>query len=245
MPGANDKNAKPGAGEGNDQETKDKKAAGEGGEGEGTGGQAGDNDNGGGDEALFTDPEKVKKLVSDLRKENAKARTKNKERDSEFESMRGTIDKLKKALGGDEADDTPPEEKITHLTQSVQAAEGRMAILELALEHGIPSKDVKYLGYLLAEEAGSLEEGEEVSEERILEIVGEVKSRTAPASAAASSTGVKGDQGGKKSPAGNGSGEVTVEQFAAMNMGERSDLFAKNQPLYNKLFAQAAKERLL
>ena len=232
MRDANDGTGSAGAGatggEGSADETKSKGTA-----------DAGTDGGGGEGEGDFSDPEKAKAEIKKLRAENAKHRTKNKSLETEFGAMKETVGKLKQALGieGDEAD---PEKQIASLKAQNEALQFETAVGEICREQDIPRASEKYFKFLLAQEFETLGEGEEISEERIIEIAAEAK-KLAPA-AAQSSTGL--NNGNKPPPAGT-SGEVSVAQFAKMNSGERSQLYVKNPNLYTKLFEEAKEKKLL
>lgn len=233
MPDANDGNtgsagAGAAGGEGSADETKLKAAA-----------DAGANSGGDEGEGDFSDPEKAKAEIKKLRAENAKHRTKNKSLETEFGAMKETVGKLKQALGI-EGDDADPEKQIASLKAQNEALQFETAVGEICREQDIPRASEKYFKFLLAQEFDALEEGEEITEERIIEIAAEAK-KLAPA-AAQSSTGL--NNGNKPPPAGSAN-DISVAQFVKMNSGERSQIYVKNPNLYNKLFEEAKEKRLL
>jgi len=235
MPGANNeetngedgKKAGEGAGAGAGEKDPSKEAAGSA------------DDEGGGED--FSDPVKALAEIKKLRAESAKHRTKNKSLEEEFGKMKGTLSKLKSALGvGDEGDDEDPETKIATLKQQNEALQVQSAMVELCREHEIPRQGEKYFNFLIAQEFETLEEGSEISEERILEIAGEAKKMFSSGGNAPSGTGVS----GKKPAPGEAADAISPSQFSKMNPGEKSALYTKNPALYQKLFNEAKEKRL-
>ncbi len=202
---------------------------------------AGSEDDDGGDAGDFSDPAKALAEIKKLRAENAKHRTKNKSLEDEFGKVKGTMSKLKSALGveGDEEDE--PEKQIATLKQQNEALQIQNAMSELCREHEVPRKGEKYFNFLIAQEFESLEEGAEIPEERILEIVKETKQMFSSGNGSGTGTGVG---TGKKPPPGENADAISAAQFAKMNPGEKSVLYTKNPALYSKLFNEAKEKRL-
>lgn len=236
MPGANndktdDKNKNGKAG---DEGT----GAGDEGEKDPSNAAAGSEGDGGDDAGDFADPAKALAEIKKLRAENAKHRTKNKSLEEKLGSIDGTMKKLKSALGvEDESED--PEQKLKTLQAQNEAMQMQMAMSDLCREHEIPRKGEKYFNFLIAQEFESLKEGEEISEDRILEISKETKAMFS--SGGASSTGV--DTSKKPNP-GEKPDSLSAAQFAKMNPGEKSALYVKDPNQYNKLFQEAREKRL-
>jgi hypothetical protein len=187
--------------------------------------------------------DKTKAYIKKLRDESAKHRTKAKELETQFSQMNAKFDGLQKGLKsalGIEGEDDSPEEKIQMLQQTNEAAVFESAVLNIALENAIPSDQVSYLKFLIADKAGSLEEGQEIDEEMLSEIVGKVKLVGGkPKGAASSVTATKTpDNGGAAA-------SMTVEQFAKMTLSEKSQLFQKNQKLYDELMTSARVKKLI
>ena len=208
-------------------------------EGNGTGSQ--DDGDEGEDDSIYSDPKKAAELVKSLRNENAKHRTKNKELGSKLAAMEGTLGKLKKAFGGEEDDESDPAEKVAELSTANERLTMELHLRDIARESGVPAEREKYFRFLLAEKLEGLEEGQELGEEDIAEAVKAATDGFAPKK---TSTGVKPGAGDTPNPDST-SGEVSVDQFAKMNLGEKSALYIKNPDLYNKLFAAAASKRML
>lgn len=230
-----------------DDDKETKKGAGgsdDGGTDEGTDEGEGD---AGSDDELLKDPKKLLSIVKSLRSENAKSRKKNKELVSEFSSVKGTLDKLKKAFGADGDDgESDPADAVQKLATRTEQLETELALRDMASEHGIPKEREKYFRFLLNEKFASLEDGEEVTDEDMAEIVKEALAGATPKKA---STGVNGGTGSDDGKGGKNPDKdkkpVTVEQFSKMNLGERSELYVKNQPLYQQLFDEASAKGML
>lgn len=179
----------------------------------------------------------VQKLISDLRKENGDHRVKNK-------SLAESHGKLKQALvdaGIIEDDSGTAEEKLAAVTNGLQGATLRNAILENALEYGVGKDAIKYFEFLVQDRLASLEEDGELTENDLAELAQEARGRSG---ASGSGTTSVGDSKGTK-PNPQGSGEVTLDQFTAMNITDRTLLFKKNPDVYNRLFAEAKSKKLL
>lgn len=202
---------------------------------DGSEGEEGDSE--GGDEppkkkTIFKSQEDAEKEVLRLRKENARQRLKNKE-------LAKAQKKVKAAVGDDEED--APEEQDDSLAAENAALKLELGVAELAAEHGIPKERRKYLKMLIAERCEDLEDGEELDPETLEEIIAEVQALGGGVKKGGS-TGVntKNQPDAKKK-----TGDVTVEQFAKMNTGEKSALYVSNPDLYNRLFSEANAKRLL
>jgi len=189
---------------------------------------------------LPSDPEELKKYILQLRKENAKHRTKAKNLEDSSTTAEQKLQEMRsnlaKALGLEGEDEVSPEEQVQHLTSYTQQLEIQSALMETALVNGVSANELGYFKYLLAERLEALEEGEELGEEEMAEIVGEVKRVSAAKSA---STGV-----GTKAPAptNTSSGGVTVEQFMKMSVTEKSQLYMRDKSLYERLVEEAKKK---
>lgn len=176
----------------------------------------------------------TKAYIAKLRKENASHRTKAKGLASEKQAADKKLAEVLKVLGITEEE--KPEEKVKNLTQVTQAQSFRVGILELAVEHGIGKDSVEYFEFLVTKEAGKLEEGEELSEDALKEIVAKVgKLGKGKANTGAGT--------GQKPPTPGSSGEVTLDQFVGMSIMEKSDLYQKNPELYKTLMADARKKK--
>ena len=187
--------------------------------------------------------EEQKAYIKGLRDENAKYRTRAKERDSEVQQLSGRLSQfesgLKKLFGEDSEENMTPEQQIESLTAHAEQLEMNNAITEVAMEYGVGKDDMGYFRYKINEALSELEEGAELTEEQLDEIVTDVRAR----SPKPANTSVEGTANQSATPqTAQGSDEISVEQFAKMGLGEKSSLFQKNQDLYNRLSA-AAKEK--
>ena len=229
MPGAEDELEKEGQA-GSDDKEKQGKAGDEGQTGaDDKGGEAGDD---------FSDPAKALAEIKKLRAENAKHRTKNKALDEQMSSLNGKFTALKKALGVED-DEEDPEVKIGRLHAENQALALEVSISRISREHEIPAGQEKYFRFLLAEKMEALEDGQEIGDDDVAEIAAEVKKISGKA--AGNSTGVS---AGKK-PNADGGTTLTVQAFAKMNTGEKSELYAKNPSEYTRLFNEAKSQRMI
>jgi hypothetical protein len=229
MPGAEDQN-QPGADEQEEKKKNNKD--------ESTGNPDDESSNQDDGELDYADAEKVKAEIKKLRAENAKSRVKNKELAQKANLLETTFGNLKKSLGL-EGEDASPEEKIKALQKHNEALQTEIAISGIERENGIPSEHSKYFRFLLSEKMSALEEGAEIDEADLQEIVAEVKGLATKKGK--SSTGVNSPNHRPD----EGAGALTVEKFASMNMGERSQLYAKNRAEYDRLFKAASEKRLL
>jgi hypothetical protein len=203
-------------------------------------------DSPGEDDPMWSDPAKVKSYIKDLRKENAGYRTKAKDFQTKLDEVSGRFSKLegglKNALGLKDEDDLDPEEKVKHLSQKVDGLHFESAVNEIFIEQGLPGgkKGAKYLSFLLQEAASELGENEEVSEEKMEEIVSQVKMTFGSKQ---SSTSVDGN--GNTPPKPGDSGTVTLDEFVSMSIASKTELYSKNKSLYEGLMKQAKTKGLL
>jgi hypothetical protein len=182
-----------------------------------------------GNQRLEDLPDWAQKQIKDLRKESAGHRNKYKSLEDRFGKIESS---LKKAFG-DEDDDLTPEQRLEATQMQLEQQEFQTAITNLALENGIGKDDLDYLGFLVEKQAGALEEGQELSDDDLLEIVQKVKSRNqGPAD---SSVDGKGGNGNPPAPKGD---EVTFEKFSKMSIMEKTKLFRENRALYDKYIVQ-------
>jgi hypothetical protein len=198
-------------------------------------GSGGDDDDDDGDDDPDDDltPEEYKKQIKKLRAENAKRRLKEKKNAEKMNKF----EKALKVLGGDD-DDDDPDKKLDAITSDYESAVTRTAVLELALENGISgSENLEYFEFLMGKALNSLDEGDEMTEEQLEEIL-EKCSAKGGGEKANTSTRDKGK--GKKKPEGDQNGEVTQEEFDKMGMMGKSALYQKNPELYEKLRANSS-----
>lgn len=207
----------------------------------GTGG-SGDG-NGDGDQFDETKVDaKTKKYIEDLRKENAKHRTGKKEVQDKLTASEKQKQDILKVLGL--AADEKPEDKIAKLQTENQSKDFRLSVMESAFSHGIPKDQIDYYEFLLTKEIGALKDGEELAEEKIAEIVGKVKKAQAGSKANSSVNSGDGKGGGGTPPPGD-SKTVTLENFLAMSIMEKSKFYIASPDLYEQYMKQAKSQRKL
>lgn len=179
--------------------------------------------------------EDAQKIIKELRAENAKHRTEKNNLSTRLEK----IEKGLKLVSGDGEDDETAEVKLGKLEPKIQSLEVRNAMYELAIEHSISKADFEYFEFLMSKKFDSLEEGQEMTEEDLEAILGQLKSRSqkAPANTSAG-TGTKPDNA-------SGKDGVTLEQFVKMGMMEKSKLYQTKPDLYASLLSEARNKKLL
>lgn len=187
-------------------------------------------DEGSGDDDGDLSQEDLKKLVAKLRKENATHRAKNKSLEDSFTSVKGELGKVKAALNIKD-DEEDPKTALSKLQAQNESQQMDLAISNLAIENGISKDQLKFFKFLLAEKFEELEEGVEISDDDISEVVQQVKG--ASSGKKQNSTGSDG-----KPPKPNTPAEVTAEQFASMTLAERTEVYDKNPTLYDQLMAK-------
>jgi hypothetical protein len=229
MPGANEEPDDKTAGGQGDQDDKDN------GGGQGPGGKKDDDK-----ETASMSLEDALAEIKKLRKENASRRTASKSQEGEKKQMDEILGKVKQALGIENADEKP-EVIASKLKDQNSALELELGIRDLAIEHQIPAEHLKYFGFLFRERLASLEEGEELDDDGMTEIVGQVKGLGTKTPA---KTGATPPKDGKK-PDAEGAGEPDAEKFSKMSIPEKTALHAKNPALYERLFGEAKQKRLL
>lgn len=170
-------------------------------------------------------PDWAKKQIKDLRKESAKHR-------NNFKTVSEKLSKLenKSKKPNDSQDDEEDEEE--EFDSKAHQIVLDNAILELAVDKGVSKDNLDFFKFLVTKKLNSLEEGEELSEddvEEILEKIPASKGSKGPANTSFGSNGSKG-KGSKKD-----SEVVTEEEFASMGMIARQKLYQKNPDLYKKL----------
>lgn len=188
---------------------------------------------------------KVKKLIKNLRTENAKHRTVNKQ-------LSDSHGKLKKSLieaGVIESDEEPAEEKVKKLTEVTDQATFNNAILSAAIENNVGKGELKYFKFLVNERMEMLEEGEELTDDDLSELAQEAKTKMGGGnSGKRKSTSVGGGKNGsgkENAPDPDEDGGVTLEQFTQMSMAEKVKLYSSNRALYDRYVKEAKEKRLL
>lgn len=189
---------------------------------------------------LSTLPEGVQKYIKDLRKENANYRTQSRNNEDKLDKI---TNGLKSIFGEDDGDQVSPEEQVQILSSHNGSLEFRNSVLTIAVENGLNTDQAEYLEFLIAKEAESLKDNEELSEDVYEELLGKVKGLGGASGGSKTDTSADGDG---TPPAGEGGkGETTVEDFARMSLVQKTKLKNENPNLYNKLFADARKKRML
>lgn len=179
--------------------------------------------------------ERTKKYIEKLRRENGKHRTKANATGSELQALK---ESLKKFIDGD--DDVPAEEQLQVVAAQGEAAMFRAAVLEAAIEHGVGREDREYFEFLVGKRLEEMEEGAELGDEELVEIAKAAK-RAQSGSFGAGRSSVDDSKGAPKNP--NGGGSVTLDQFVAMSITEKSLLYGRNKALYDQLMAEAKSKR--
>ena len=176
--------------------------------------------------------EKTKAYIKKLRDENAGHRRKNKELASTLNLSETQKTAMLKAAGI-EGTDTPPEEVISSLSADNQNLAFSKAVLGIALEHGIPADDVDFLEFAIAKAGNELAEGEELSDDKLAEIVAKVKGRGTKTGSTSVGTGTT------KTPPPGATDQVGLDDFCRMSVTQKSSLFLKNPTLYESLKNEA------
>jgi hypothetical protein len=183
--------------------------------------------------------EKTKAYLAKLRKENAGHRNKNKDLASKVTAEQERTKAILKAAGL--LEEEKPEEKLAATTAQNESLAFHSAVLESAIEHGIPKEGLKYYQFLISEAVNELGEGEEISDEKLAEIVKEAKGfggKKTPANSTVL------DKNGKPivTPDPAATGDMTLEKFCAMGVIERSNFYLKNAAQYEE-FMKLAKAK--
>lgn len=186
---------------------------------------------------------KTKSYLAKLRKENAKYRIDAKESKSKLKAEEEKKKAILRAAGIELEDDEEPTEKLKKVSETNNNLQFRNAILETAVAHGVGSDGLKYFQFLMSEAVNELEEDEELSDEKLAEIVAEAKAKGGKGKAN-TSVGT-GGKGGKEAPKPGASDKVTLEKFTRMTMVEKSKLYETNRALYEELVNEAKKKRVL
>ncbi len=175
--------------------------------------------------------DKTKKYIKKLRGENAKRRTDHNVMTSKMEKW----EKGLKSMFGDDEDETPPEQKLEAMSGQYESAVTENAILKLALENGITgAENVEYFEFQMGKILGSLEEGEEMTEEQLDEVLAKCSRSGGKANTSTKDSG-KGGKGPEKKD-----GETTQAEFDKMGISQKSLLYGKSPELYNKLMANSS-----
>lgn len=184
---------------------------------------------------------KTQAHIAKLRKEAAGHRTKAKDLASQLGKSEEKTKAILKAAGIELEAENPTEQLKIAQAESQQLA-FRTAILESAVENDIAKDQVEFFEFLVSKEAAALKDGEELSEEKMAEIVKKVKAGGGGKGSANSSVGAG---GGKKPPPKENEGEITLEKFTRMTMTEKSKLYETNVDLYTTLSNEARRLKKL
>lgn len=192
------------------------------------GGKPGDDfeaEDGGNFDIGSLDP-RAQQYIKQLRKENAQRRTEANQLKTQFEDLTGRI----KSVFGEEKNEAPVEQQLGQLQSTAETLAFQNAVLNMAVTNGIGAEGLPYMQFLLSQASESLEEGEEMDEDAIASIIEEVRSKTGGGRPGMGATSVNAPRGNASQQA-----EVTPEQFASMSLSEKTDLYRKNQNLYERL----------
>lgn len=172
---------------------------------------------------------RAQKYIKQLRQEAAQRRTESNQLRTQFEDIQN---RLRMAFGEDEEGD--PSEHLNQLQEQAHGLAFQNAVLQLAVSNGVPSDGIPYMQFLIQQATDSLDEGEELDEESLAEIMQEVRNRSgAPAPLSRTSVNAP------RHPGQGGGGGVTQEQFNKMGIAERTKIFRNNPELYERLSAQS------
>ena len=180
--------------------------------------------------------EEQKSYIKGLRDENAKYRTRSKEQGSQVDVLSERLGKFEtglKTLFGEEGEKLSPEETIEALQAQNEGLAIQSALKEAAFEYGIGKDSYEYFEFLVSKRLNELGEGEEMSEEELDGIAQSAKARYA-----SSSTSVGAGTVENPLPHVDG-GAITLANFEAMTITEKSVLFQKSPDLYKSLNQQA------
>lgn len=206
-------------------------------------------------------PEKVKGYVKTLRKENQRYRKTSQESKTELANMRKQISGMQttvaKALGLAEGEEMTPEEQAEALHGQLGASQFKTAVLEAAYSYEVPPSSREYFEFLVQKEVASLDEGEELDDEKLAEIAKKAKGAGGKKSFSTSisqkgagrhgddSDEEDGDDDESEPPPSKGTKGLTAERFADMGTIEKTNLYNKNPGLYEKLMVEARRKKLL
>jgi len=182
-------------------------------------------------------PSSAQDYIKSLRTESAEHRTKNNNLSTRLEN----IEKGMKTMFGGEDQELSPEEQISQISQTNETLSYENAIMGMAYENGIPMDNYEYFNFLMDKEVNGLEEGQELSEETLMGVIGKAKGFNQ--SMDNTNTSVD-DQGNAVKDPNNSSG-MTLDQFSSMSVVEKSELYIKSPAVYEQFMKQAINKRLL
>ena len=222
----------------------DKNKGGSGNPPAGDSGNAGDkgpgDDSASGKFDLSSLPKEAQDMIKSLRTENAKHRTEKNALSSRMEKL----EKGFKTMFGEGEAEEDAEKLLPKIQSEREALSVRNAMYELALEHGIGKDDFEFFEFKMSKKLNSLEEGEELTEDGLGEILASLPSRGSAKGTGKQPANSSAGAGGKPPQGGSGD-EVTLEQFTKMGMLEKSALYTSKPDTYNKLMAESKQKKLL
>lgn len=187
---------------------------------------------------------KTKAYIEKLRKESAKNRVKARDTASKLKAEEERKKAILKAAGIESEDDEPAEVKLQKSQQESSNLQFRNAILETAVTNGVPAASLKYFQFLMTEAVTELEEDEELSDEKLAEIVAEAK-KQGGSGKANTTVGGKGKGSGQAPNPNGGSTEISLDTFTRMTITEKSELYVKNPSKYEALVKEAKQKKKL
>lgn len=176
-------------------------------------------------------PQWAQDQIKGLRGESAKYRTERNNSNTSLDSIKTQFSQM---LGLSPEDQSTPEEQLSTMTEQMNGMSYENALTNVAYENGIPYNQVKYFSFLMSDATESLQEGEELSEEIMMNIITKCKGAQAPNS---SSVPSQNNSSGNQTPANNS--DVTLDQFNSMGTMEKSRLYREKPEVYKSLFNQS------
>ncbi len=193
--------------------------------------------------------------IKKLRGENAKARTTNKDLKSQVDALGGRFSQMEKGLkslfGDGEDDKLTPEQRLEKVQAQNATLEIENALRDAAWEQGVSKDDFEFFSFLANKELDQLDEGQELSDEKLAEIAQKAKGRSANSSTSTGGDGQGNGNGNGKTPNPADAQDPDVpspDEFAAMGIGEQSLLYQKlkakgRQAEYDKLWKASETKR--
>jgi len=165
----------------------------------------------------------LQKYIKGLRHEAANHRTTANQIQAQFEDLQERI----KSVFGEQKEAVDPKLAVQELQQATQDLSFKNAVLETAVNHGIPASGIPYYEFLLNQAGNSLKEGEELSDEMMESILAEVKQKS----------GTQMMHSSVKSPqaAPSTKQDMDVNAFSKLGMAERTRLYQQNPQKYSEL----------
>lgn len=208
----------------------DAAAQGEGEQGDGAQGAAGDNP--------WDDPEKAKREIERLRRENGDARM-NAKRQAAEEARADLAKELMKVIDPSSGEgDVSPEAlaaKVVDANVERDDAKRDAALVVAAVEAGVDVARLDYLRFILSRRAefadvdpASAEAGATLKAMISEEITKDSSLKTSGAAKTTGDTQFGGANGGK---------QITLDEFKAMSLADRTELYRSNRVEYDRLVA--------